>query len=369
MVSKLSLKSCICLTVPCCILVLFGVFSSVNAAAYGRKSNNWCSYQVTKLASCKEKNGTETYIGRDFQQCGYWPYNQNCGNTYRVLQRPKYVTTYKVKSETLWKCCPGFSGPTCEPECLNCSKSNDSSKTWGRNKGNVKFDGRTDRNLDTPKDYPSLPPNSPRDDPRSRKKPFDCQCPPGSQGAPGRPGPKGDTGERGPRGEPGPPGTLHVPEISGDDNWPGGAPGLPGLEGRPGIPGRDGIPGLPGVPGQKGDAGRDGEPGLVGLPGPPGSPGPVGPPGPPGLGYRGGDVFIPRKGDLPPDLDYQENISLMQGVLENVQKTVEDVANLEARVTILEELVQKKILEQKERQTYTTEFPHYQLDRYGRVVE
>ncbi|GBO02474.1 hypothetical protein AVEN_245965-1, partial [Araneus ventricosus] len=82
--------------------------------------------------------------------------------------------------------------------------------------------------------------------------------------------------------------------------------------------------------------------------------------------------FVPRKGDLPPDLDYQENLSLMQVVLESVQKTVQDVANLEARVSILEELL-PKILEQKERRTFTTEFPRYEdqpaLDRYGRVVE
>ncbi|CAL1289121.1 unnamed protein product [Larinioides sclopetarius] len=340
--------------------------------------NNWCSYQVTKLASCKERNGTETYVGRDFQRCGYWPYNENCGTTYRVLQRPKYVTTYKVKTETLWKCCPGYSGPTCEPECLNCTKSKDFRKD-NLNGNNVKWENRANKNPESPKDYPNFPPSSPSDDPRSRNKPSDCQCPrgppgqPGTPGTPGRQGPKGETGERGFKGDPGTPGTLYVPEISGDDNWSGGAPGapgLPGLEGRPGIPGRDGIPGIPGTPGPKGEPGRDGEPGLVGLPGPPGPPGPQGPPGP--SGTRGGDVFVPRKGDLPPDLDYQENLSLMQVVLESVQKTVQDVANLEARVSILEELL-PKILEQKERRTFTTEFPRYEdqpvLDRYGRVVE
>lgn len=370
-------KRFIDLTVPCWFLVLLWTLPSTQSAAYGRKSNNWCSYQVTKLASCKERNGTETYVGRDFQRCGYWPYNENCGTTYRVMQRPKYVTTYKVKSETLWKCCPGYSGPTCEPECLNCTKSKDTKKD-SLNGYNVKWENRVNKNTESSKDYPKLPPSSPSDDPRSRTKPQDCQCPrgpPGPPGTTGMPGPKGAAGERGLKGDPGTPGTLYVPEISGDDNWPGGAPGapgLPGLEGRPGIPGRDGIPGIPGSPGPKGDPGRDGEPGLVGLPGPPGPPGPQGPPGPPGSGTRGGDVFVPRKGDLPPDLDYQENLSLMQVVLESVQKTVQDVENLEARVSILEELL-PKILEQKERRTFTTEFPRYEdqpvLDRYGRVVE
>ncbi|KAG8195864.1 hypothetical protein JTE90_001103 [Oedothorax gibbosus] len=323
-----------------------------NASAYGRQSNNWCSYQVTKMASCKEVNGTKTYMGRDSDRCRFWPFTHNCGGggEYRVLQRPKYITTFKVRKETMWKCCPGYSGPTCEPDYFNNTRTRDSVGDTSRNNRNkLKWENRGDTNPESPY-YPS----SPRSDTTRNRVPSnaECQCP---RGPPGKEGPKGA------RGDPGPPGVVKVPEISGGDGSSIGAPGLTGLEGRPGLPGRDGIPGIPGPSGPKGD------PGLVGLPG---HPGPPGPPGPPGLGSRGEEAFIPRKGDLPPDLDYQENLSVLQVVLESMQKTVQDVTNLEERVTLLEELL-PKILEQNDPPTVTTPYDDEDqpiLDRYGRLV-
>lgn len=266
------------------------------------------------------------------------------------------MTAYKVKTETQWKCCPGYSGPTCEPDCPNCTSNsnngNSHRKASGRN--GSKFSNRADLDPETPKDFP-LPPSS-SDDTRRQKTP-ECPCTRGPQGPPGKSGPKGDPG---PRGEPGPPGISSVSnEGTGvATRGPPGEPGLPGLEGSRGPPGYNGLPGLPGPPGPKGDVGRDGESGLPGLPGPPG------PPGLPGLGSRGGDVFIPRKGDLPPDEDYQENISLMQVILESMQKTKQDIENLEARVSILEESL-PKILEQKERPPVFSALPTEDHDQSG----
>ncbi|XP_042904371.1 collagen alpha-1(XXVI) chain isoform X2 [Parasteatoda tepidariorum] len=338
------------------VAVLFGMFLSTHSNSVRKHGNNWCSYQVSKLVPCKEVNGTETYIGQEFQRCWYWPYTDTCGGTYRVMKRPKYITTYKPKTETEWKCCPGYHGPTCSPgksDCLNCSNGNGSARKNSLNTNTIHQKDRADIDPETPKDRPAIP--SYRQNFRNQN-PNDCNCPRGPPGSPGNSGLKGEPGKQGPRGEPGAPGTLFVPEISGDGVGSGlpGAPGLPGLEGRPGPPGRDGIPGIPGQPGSKGDPGRDGEPGLVGLQGPAGPPGP---PGPPGLGSRGSDIFIPRKGDLPPDLDYEENLSMMQVFMENMERTVRDVENLEARVTILEELL-PKILEQKEQPPVTTEIPY-----------
>ncbi|KFM79247.1 Collagen alpha-1(X) chain, partial [Stegodyphus mimosarum] len=260
------------------------------------------------------------------------------------MKRPKYVTAYKVKTETLWKCCPGYRGPTCEPEYPNSTNGEFPKKG---DRINTKWSNRGDINPETPRDYPVLPPTSPADDSRNYK-PNECRCPRGPPGFPGKEGLKGEKGDRGPRGEPGLPGSSIFPTDSTNTRtWSRGSPGepgLPGLEGRPGPPGRDGLPGRPGLPGQKGEPGKDGEPGLSGLPGPVGPPGP---PGPPGLGTRGSAVFIPRKEDLPLDLDYQENLSMMQVVLESMQKTKLDIENLEARVAILEEVL-PKILEQKQ---------------------
>lgn len=307
------------------------------------------------MVSCTEINGTETYMGREFERCWYWPYSETCGGNYRVMKRPKFVTAYKVKSETQWKCCPGFSGPTCESDCANCSSSSNTGFPNHRRNGN-KFNYRADLDPETPRDRP-LPPSS--SEGSRRHKPTDCPCTRGPEGSPGKPGPKGD---QGPQGEPGLPGITPGPSKGADASvgprGPPGEPGLPGLEGSRGPPGFNGLPGLRGPSGPKGDDGRDGEPGLPGLPGPPG------PPGLPGLGTRGGDVFIPRKGDLPPDEDYQENISLMQVILESMQKTKEDIENLEARVSILEESL-PKILEQKERPSVLSVAPTEDSDQAG----
>lgn len=325
-----------------CMWFIFACLSALISAKSFGSTNNWCSYQTTKLVPCKELNGTETYIGREYQRCWYWPYSNTCGGSYRVMKRPKYVSTYKVKTETSWKCCPGFYGPACKPECTNCTKNGGSANKGNTNSHNNQWN-RGDTDPETPRDHPRI--SSPKDDPR-RPRPTDCPCTRGPPGFQGKEGPKGEKGDQGLRGEPGAPGYPTVFSGDGGDgsSWPRGPPGEPGISGLEGRPGPSGPPGLPGIPGIKGDIGRDGLPGLVGLPGPRGPPGP---PGLPGLGTRG-DVYIPRKGDLPPDLDYQENLSLMQALFENMQKTTEDIANLEARVTILEELL-PKILEQKER--------------------
>ncbi|XP_054724461.1 collagen alpha-1(XXVI) chain-like [Uloborus diversus] len=337
------------------VFLTFGTCFFIFTVSAARKSNNWCSYQVTKTVSCTEVNGTETYMGRDFQPC-YWPYSGNCGGNLRVLKRPKYVTAYKVKTETAWKCCPGYKGPTCEKDYGNTTNGYNDFKSTNQNKPQVKWHTRPNNERNNPKTYPVLPPSSPGDDSRV-SRPADCLCPPGPQGPPGKDGSKGD---RGLRGDPGPPGQPSVTSDSGL-RGPTGEPGLPGLEGRPGPPGRVGVPGYPGTPGPKGEQGRDGEPGLPGLPGPPG---PAGPPGRPGLGTRGGDAFFPRKGDISPIEDYPESVPLLQVMSEQVQKNTHVLKNLEDRVAILEELL-PKILEQRQSPSVVGVVPPDDQDQSG----
>ncbi|XP_067126429.1 collagen alpha-1(XXVI) chain-like [Centruroides vittatus] len=369
------------------------------------RNGNWCSYQVSKTVTCKEPNGTETFIGRHWQRCWYWPYPETCGGTYRILRRPKYIITYKTVNETVWKCCPGYSGPNCQQGCFNCTKFEQLEKRLSsletkvfRNNLNPEVSNPTITYNILPEENDNFKSDFPGNPSHKTTKTFtistgtECPCvqgPPGQIGYPGERGPQGIPGEKGerglkgesgipglqgPRGErgyPGPPGKLYDQNIDEKTKiqigspGPPGEPGLPGLEGRQGLPGKDGLPGLRGLPGQpgipgppgpKGDRGSEGPPGrpgdtgLVGLPGPPGA---VGPPGPPGSSIFGIRESRLDNTDLP-DLELSEDMSLPVALLEVLQKLRDELDTLEARVTILEELL-PKILELKDKTTIIRE--------------
>lgn len=336
------------------------------------RKGNWCSYQTTKLVPCKEVNGTETYVGRVWQRCRNYQYN--CGETYRVLSRPKYVTTYKTVNETQWKCCQGYCGALCDRDC---------SRTSHRNSSDARSGKATARGKNPFSDEEIAQDEPPRTNLGSERQSntgrSECRCSPGQPGSPGLKGDRGIRGEAGPPGIPGlrgPPGSPGLPGSEAKEShsdtggigikpFPGtpgppgsrGEPGLPGLEGRQGRPGNDGLPGMrglpgtPGLPGQPGERGphgflgEKGEPGLVGLPGlagPPGPVGPPGPPGPPGLGPRRTDgVYVPRSGDLPPDTEGTDTESLLQIVLDTTHQMRNEMEALEERVTILEQYLPK----------------------------
>lgn len=353
--------------------VIFCVLLSLcfHLTAQERKGN-WCSYQTTKLVPCKETNGTETYVGRVWQRCRNYQYN--CGESYRVLSRPKYVTTYKTVNETQWKCCQGYCGAFCERDCARTRYRNSTDARSGKATARVK---NSFSDEDIAQDEP--PRTSFGNDRQSASGRSECSCSPGPPGSPGEQGDRGLRGEpgspgipglRGPPGLPGIPGTItkgsHLDSrgtgIKPSPGPPGplGAPGEPGLPGLQGLPGKDGLsgmrgpPGTPGLAGQPGERGphgfpgERGEPGLVGLPGLAGPPGPVGPPGPPGLpgspglGPRRTDgVFVPRSGDLPPDTDSTDTDSMLQIVLETTHQMRSEMEALEERVTILEQYLPK----------------------------
>ncbi|XP_076364582.1 uncharacterized protein LOC143253907 isoform X2 [Tachypleus tridentatus] len=418
------------------LLVLFVSFSYFSNRNLGNahvmeRKGNWCSYKVSKMMPCRERNGTETFIGRNWQRCWQWPYNRNCGGTYRVMRRPKYITTYKSVTQTVWKCCPGYNGDHCDSDCYNCSSfktlerrlrllesqfsrvrryksSRDSSPeddsseeepetAQGRQPVTVP-DHSAKRNL-----FEESPQKSSTSDPEYRvfRQNVDtqsCNCPPGPTGSPGhngRPGIKGEsgtpgqnglpgkTGPPGPRGPPGfpgppgPPGDVYegvrrgdtgldyeqADRLRGPPGPPGlpGEPGLPGLEGKEGPPGKDGIPGIsappgpqgprgpqgpPGPPGPRGEPGPVGLPGLQGQPGLEGRPGRPGLPGPPGLNFRASGPPIGAK-----DAPKEDDLPLPWTLLEMIESLQEQVDKLDARVSLIEDLLPKFLKEIREHPT------------------
>ncbi|XP_022254516.1 EMI domain-containing protein 1-like isoform X2 [Limulus polyphemus] len=426
------------------LLVLFVSFAYISNrnlgnARFTERKGNWCSYKVSKMVPCKERNGTETFIGRNWQRCWQWPYNRNCGGTYRVMRRPKYITTYKSVTQTVWKCCPGHSGDHCDNNCYNCSSfktlerrlrllesqfsrvrrykssrdsasedDSDSSEeiepASGHGRQPVTVPGHSAKG----KLFEESPQKSPTSDPeygvfRQNVDTQSCNCPPGPPGATGfpgqngRPGIKGDSGApgqnglpgrtgppgpRGPPGLPGPPGDVYEGVRRGDTRFsdyeqadrlrgppgpPGlpGEPGLPGLEGKEGPPGKDGIPGISAPPGPQGPRGPQGppgppgprgEPGPVGLPGLPGEPGlegrtgRPGPPGPPGLNFRASGPPIGAQ-DAPIDAPKEDDLPLPWTLLEMIESLQEQVDKLDARVSLIEDLLPKFLKEIREHPT------------------
>ncbi|CAG7817257.1 unnamed protein product [Allacma fusca] len=78
----------------------------------------WCPHKTDKVVPCRVHNGTESYLGPNI--C-WRNFNGTFACTKRMLTRPKFVTTYKRISETIYKCCPGLQGHSCQNECFNCS--------------------------------------------------------------------------------------------------------------------------------------------------------------------------------------------------------------------------------------------------------
>uniref|UniRef100_A0A673JN20 EMI domain-containing protein n=1 Tax=Sinocyclocheilus rhinocerous TaxID=307959 RepID=A0A673JN20_9TELE len=149
---------------------------------------NWCPQTVTKTVTCQVQNGTT--LQRVYQTCR-WPQGCN-GGSYRTVVRPSYKVVYRTITSLEWKCCPGYSGPQCEEDCLNCSR----------------ITALTDR-------VSSLEAKV-----KGKRRALICtlhmfSVSVGKPGSRGLPGPKGDAGSRGPSGAPGskgtagPPGTLN----------------------------------------------------------------------------------------------------------------------------------------------------------------
>nr|XP_033778283.1 collagen alpha-1(XXVI) chain isoform X2 [Geotrypetes seraphini] len=349
---------------------------------------NWCQYTVTKTVSCQVQNGSETVIQRVYQSCR-WP--GPCTNLLRTLLRPVYKMSYRTVTALEWRCCPGFTGSSCEQECMNCTRLTDMTERLNIIEAKMllleaaaKQPSENDLPLTRttvtwnddflPEAIPlrnpgtilkkSMRPMGPKGDQGTEEQLKHLGLPGLSRppGLPGIPGPKGDRGEMGERGPAGLPG---LPGLQGTR----GLPGEKGIQGSPGLPGPPGAPGLPqpyqqgvlysmqpsterengephlastitdtvlaGLPGSRGPPGPIG---LPGLPGPNGPSGLIGPPGPPGIpGHPGSRGMKGDRGDSGEPGKTGEGDKGVEG--EGIQQLREALKILAERVLILEHMI------------------------------
>ncbi|XP_068114708.1 multimerin-2 [Hyperolius riggenbachi] len=77
------------------------------------KFGKWCSVVRNQVVTYVNLCKTEKYVIRSQQPCPFG--TPDCQKTmYRHAQRPIYEIKRKFVTSLEWKCCPGFSGSTCE---------------------------------------------------------------------------------------------------------------------------------------------------------------------------------------------------------------------------------------------------------------
>ncbi|KAM7311508.1 uncharacterized protein ISCGN_008415 [Ixodes scapularis] len=221
-----------------------------------QRKGNICAYRVTRNITCRERNGTEVIYAKTEPQC----HDSDCTIYTVPVRRPIYVTRVRIQQIVVWRCCPEFSGSSCNEPASTLPSQKELDAT---NVKHVTPEPATPSMTDYPlQDERAWRPTA--------KEP--CNCPPGPVGPPGNPGPRGLPGRD---GLPGRPATANGGAFTAGPPGPRGPQGSPGLQGPPGEPGSPGMDGLPGLPG------------LEGPEGPPGLPGPPGITGPTGVGIQG----------------------------------------------------------------------------------
>ncbi|XP_043945793.1 EMILIN-3 [Protopterus annectens] len=76
------------------------------------RHRNYCAYIVERNITCAVQDSSEAYVKVEYQKC-LW--GQKCPVTkHQTFYRPKYRIGYKTVTELEWRCCPGFSGSTCQ---------------------------------------------------------------------------------------------------------------------------------------------------------------------------------------------------------------------------------------------------------------
>lgn len=77
------------------------------------KRGKWCSVVKSQVVSYVDLCKIEKYVIRSQQPCPYG--TPDCQKTmYRLAQRPVYEIKRKFVTRLEWKCCPGYTGSTCE---------------------------------------------------------------------------------------------------------------------------------------------------------------------------------------------------------------------------------------------------------------
>ncbi|XP_071945552.1 uncharacterized protein [Antedon mediterranea] len=241
------------------VVFIFVIFITEDVTAYNGypvygRGSNFCEFKVTKMVSCKVRNGTTRSRERYPLWCSYQQVRNNLNHIpnpscfpeqYRIVFRPRYITAYKPVDTVERQCCPGFSGQKCDKICFNCSeiealKIKVKQLEHRKDITHSKVDG-SNKYISYTSDLQASQGGAlivgPKGPPGTKGK----VGPPGTEGLKGSKGDKGDEGERGAPGKPGPIGKVGQP-------GPAGMPGPKGPTGAQGLIGPQGPPGPPGIP-------------------------------------------------------------------------------------------------------------------------
>ncbi|XP_056386786.1 multimerin-2 isoform X2 [Hyla sarda] len=77
------------------------------------RTGQWCSFVHKRIVTYVDVCKTEKYVVRSQQPCPHG--TPDCQKTmYRLAQKPIYELKRKFVTSLEWKCCPGYTGSTCE---------------------------------------------------------------------------------------------------------------------------------------------------------------------------------------------------------------------------------------------------------------
>ncbi|KAK3539916.1 hypothetical protein QTP70_019552 [Hemibagrus guttatus] len=75
------------------------------------RHKNHCAYVMEKSVSYTVQDGAAPYVKAEYKKCGW---GKKCpGLRYRMLYKPMFKVAYKTITELEWRCCPGFTGVSC----------------------------------------------------------------------------------------------------------------------------------------------------------------------------------------------------------------------------------------------------------------
>ncbi|KAM4834416.1 multimerin-1 [Thomomys bottae] len=75
------------------------------------RGKNWCAYVHTRLSPTAILDNQVNYIPSERESCGWI---SGCPQRSQKILNPVYRMQHKIVTSLQWKCCPGYSGPTCQ---------------------------------------------------------------------------------------------------------------------------------------------------------------------------------------------------------------------------------------------------------------
>ncbi|XP_003790061.1 multimerin-1 [Otolemur garnettii] len=78
------------------------------------RGKNWCAYVHTRLSPTVVLDNQVTYIPGGRGSCGWT--GGSCPQRSQKISNPVYRMQHKIVTSLDWRCCPGYSGPKCQPK-------------------------------------------------------------------------------------------------------------------------------------------------------------------------------------------------------------------------------------------------------------